>query len=104
MGEVIHITDIVPLSKPKRPGYMVDVVCVCGPVSGVPGILLFYDGVPYHFFLMVGPPPPPFPSGILSTLGLRVIGCLSDDEHVCNDAGDEIIHAYMRLLSDSTQT
>ena len=41
-------------------------------------------------------------SGILSILRLRVTTGLYDDKHACNDVGEYIIHAYMRLLSDMT--
>ena len=55
----------------------------------------------FHF-LIVGFQLPP--SGNLSTLRLSVPSGLSDDEHACSDAEDEIIHACVRLLSDSNPT
>ena len=47
---------------------------------------------------MVGFQPPL--SGILVTLILCVPGSLFENEHIYNDAGDDIIHAYVRLISD----
>ena len=44
----------------------------------------------------------PPPSGILIILRLWVPSGLYDDKHAWNDAGDEIKHAYVRLLSEST--
>ena len=46
----------------------------------------------------------PPPSGILSTLRLCVSIGLSDDKHSCNGTGEDIIHAYVQLLSVSTPT
>ena len=78
-------------------------------VSGVSGIAFFCDWAPYHCvcgggYLMVGlHPPPPHPlSGILVTIRLRFPIGLSNNEHSYNGVGYDIIHAYVRLLSDMT--
>ena len=77
--------------------------CVCVfLVYVVIGITFIIDWVPYDSWGGgVGFKAPPT-RDVLITLILLVPGGLSDDKYLCNDAGDEIIHAYMRLISDKT--
>ena len=72
-------------------------VCVCGPVSGVPGIPRLYDKLTYRYgriFIFNSQIPTPR-SGILITIILHVPSFMSNNEHKCNCAGYKIIHAYV---------
>ena len=75
-------------------------------VSRVPDIPLLYDWVHYHWGGGGGGIfndwiPNPL-SNIISALKLRVPSGLSGYGHARNDAWDNIIHAYMQILSNTT--
>ena len=55
----------------------------------------------YIFDGWIPPPPERYPINILR---LRMPSGLTENERACADAGDDIIHAYVRLLYDMTPT
>ena len=42
--------------------------------------------------------------GILNTIRLRVPSGMYVDDHMLNETGDKIIHAYVRIISEKTPT
>ena len=47
------------------------------------------------------PSPPPLSCILFTLLDYRCPMVLADDKYACNDAGDEIIHAHARLISNN---
>ena len=78
-------------------------MCVCVIGLWSVSILLLFYWVPYHCGekdFIIGFQTPP--SVIPITIRLWVSGIISDYEYICNEAGYDIIHYYLRLLSDTT--